>query len=90
MFGYKKIYFFFTSFVTCCVCSCAMKDLELIAICCLPLSWHLVPPLTYPRSAVSMATEAEEEDFNKYEDVASLNERQEFGVEKNGSVGQKD
>lgn len=67
-----------------------MKDLKLIAICCLPLSWHLVPPpLTYPRSPVSMVTEVEEEHFNKYEDVASLDERQEFGAEKDGSVEQK-
>lgn len=49
----------------------------------------LFPPLTYPRSPVSMVTEVEEEHFNKYEDVASLDERQEFGAEKDGSVEQK-
>lgn len=36
-----------------------------------------------------MATEVEEEHFNKYEDVASLDEWQEFGMEKDGSVEQK-
>lgn len=36
-----------------------------------------------------MVTEVEEEHFNKYEDVASLDERQEFGAEKDGSVEQK-
>lgn len=69
-----------------CVCSCTMKDLELIVICCSPLSRHLVPRLTYPPSAVSMVTEVEKEHFNKYEDVTSLNYAQVFGMEEDGSV----
>lgn len=36
-----------------------------------------------------MATEVEEEHFNKYEDVASLDEWQESDVEKDGSVEKK-
>lgn len=36
-----------------------------------------------------MVTEVEEEHVNKYEDVASLEERQEFGMEKDDSVEQK-
>lgn len=36
-----------------------------------------------------MVTEVEEEHFNKYEDVASLDERQEFGMEEDACVEQQ-
>lgn len=59
--------------------------------CYMLLTFIMAPcsPLTYPQSAVSMVTEVEEEHFNKYEDVASLDERQEFGMEEDVSVKQK-
>lgn len=42
--------------------------------CYMLLTFIMAPcsPLTYPQSAVSMVTEVEEDHFNKYKDVASL------------------